>query len=102
MMPCQIGMNGLVGSLLTPAPCSMIDVSCAAVRFGAAVFRAGTYGETPPAPWAPWHWAQANCTNACAPRATSCGTAAGWLPDPEEPPPPDEAAGVVDALLLPV
>src|SRR5205807_8404747 len=100
MIPCQIGMNGLVGSWLTPAPCSIVEVSCCAVRFGARLFRAGTYGETPPTPRSPWHCAQANCTNACAPSATSWGTAAVCTPE-DAPPLPAVLAGADDPLLFP-
>ena len=31
---------------------------------------AGTYGETPPLPSRPWHWAQAKLTKSCPPAAT--------------------------------
>ena len=77
MTPCQIGMNGRVGLLETPAPCSMVDVSWATVSPGARLCSAGTYGETPPAPRSPWHCAQANWTKAWAPTATCDDTAAG-------------------------
>ena len=40
---------------------------------------AGTDGETPPLPFGPWHWAQANWLNVCAPSATSALTL--LLPD---------------------
>lgn len=30
----------------------------------------GTSGETPPSPFGPWHWAQANRTKSWAPAAT--------------------------------
>src|SRR6478736_3693148 len=77
MMPCQIGMNGRVGLLETPAPCSMIEVSWATVRLGATLCSAGTSGDTPPTPRSPWHWAHANWLKAWAPNATCSGTAAG-------------------------
>src|SRR3954470_3427025 len=77
MTPCQIGMNGRVGLLETPAPCSTVDVSWATVSPGARLCSAGTYGDTPPTPRSPWHCAQAYWTKACAPTATCDDTAAG-------------------------
>src|SRR6185436_2873092 len=84
MTPFQTGMYGLVGSDDTPAPCSMICVSCCDVRVEATACRPGTSAETLPSPRGPWHWAQENWVKARAPTATSCDTGAGlpgagWL-----------------------
>src|SRR4249920_241814 len=96
MTPCQIGMNGFVGLLETPAPCSMIDVSWSTVRLGARFWSAGTLGETPPSPRSPWHCAQANWTKACAPNATCGSTGAGGCDDAG-----GDVAGVGEALSFP-
>jgi hypothetical protein len=48
----------------------MMFVSCETVSALTARDRAGTSGETPPCPFSPWHWAQANWAKACSPAAT--------------------------------
>ncbi len=47
------------------------------MRLWPTVFSAGTAGSTPPRPWKPWHWTQANWTKVCAPAATCGDTFAG-------------------------
>jgi len=54
----------------------MMCVSWSTVSVLPAVVSEGTSGETPPWPFRPWHWAQANWTNSCAPAATFGSTAA--------------------------
>ncbi len=50
MIPCQTGMNGLVGLLEMPRPVLMMLVSSASVKLGASVVSDGTSGDTPPLP----------------------------------------------------
>src|SRR6476620_6323546 len=66
------GMYGRVGSFDSPRPWLMIERRLSAVSVRPALVSAGTYGETPPRPCSPWHWAQPNWTKSCAPGAT-CG-----------------------------
>ena len=66
----QTGMYGFFGFADSPSPWLMMWLSWATVSCCPADVSAGTAGETPPPPLSPWHWAQANCTNACAPAAT--------------------------------
>ena len=58
----QTGMYGFAGLADSPSPWSMIDRSRAAVRRVETWLSAGTSGDTPPRPSAPWHCAQANWT----------------------------------------
>jgi hypothetical protein len=48
----------------------MMCVNCATVSVLPTGFSSGTSGETPPSPFRPWHWAQANWTKTWAPAAT--------------------------------
>src|SRR6185437_16091307 len=67
----QTGMYGTFGFADSPRPWSMMCLSCATVRLFPAVVSAGTAGSTQPRPCRPWHCAQANWTNVCAPAATA-------------------------------
>ena len=63
-------MYGRFGFADSPSPCVMIRLSAGTVRALWIGCSAGTYFETPPFPWSPWHAEQANWTNRCAPIAT--------------------------------